>query len=146
MDHWPDPTVTVVQQLELRPVVRNRIRVGALTPAAPKSTTPWSRPATFPLGQSTVERCEACLRAMRVVVFSGKGSVMFSREELAMGIGGAEQCWECGRLYCDRCYPARERNTCVCGRGRDTIRDIGGTVYRGSLRLVKVEYMECHWS
>lgn len=92
--------------------------------------------------QPTAERCETCSRPMCVIEFSSKGAVMLSRGEFATGIGSAEQCWECGRLYCDRCYPAREPNTCSCGRGQDAVRHIDGTVYRGSLRLVKVEYME----
>jgi len=93
-------------------------------------------------GQPEVQRCQTCSRQMQLLEFSGKGGVMLAREEFTSGIGGAEQCWECGRVYCDQCYPARPRNTCVCGRGRDAVRHIGGTVYRGSLRLVKVRYLD----
>ena len=93
-------------------------------------------------GKPQVQQCETCSRRMQVLEFSGKGGVMLAREEFTAGIGGAEQCWECGRVYCDHCYPARPPNTCFCGQGGDAVRHIDGTVYRGSLRLVKVRYLE----
>src|ERR1039457_2392722 len=92
-------------------------------------------------GQSSVQKCETCSHQMQVLDFSGRGSVMLSRDEFTSGIGQAEQCWECGRLYCAECYPSRPPNSCVCGRGREAVRHIGGSVYRGSLRLVKVRYV-----
>lgn len=92
-------------------------------------------------GQPEVRQCETCSRRIQVLEFSGKGNVLLSRDEFTSGIGAAEQCWECGRVYCDQCYPARPANTCACGRGRDVVRHIGGTIYHGSLRLVKVRYL-----
>jgi hypothetical protein len=91
--------------------------------------------------EPAVQTCETCSHQMQVLGFSGGGSVMLSAEDLAAGIGQAEQCWECGKVYCSECYPSRPRNTCVCGRGRDAVRHVGGTVYRGSMRLVKVRYI-----
>jgi len=91
----------------------------------------------------SVKKCETCSRRMQTLESGAmRCGIMLTREELFSGIGGAEQCWECGRAYCDHCYPARPRNSCVCGQGRDAVRDIGGTVYRGSLRLVKVRYLD----
>jgi len=91
--------------------------------------------------EPAIQTCETCSHQMQVLDFSDRGSVMLSTEEFASGIGHAEQCWECGRLYCAECYPSRPLNTCVCGRGRDAVRIVEGTVYRGSLRLVKVRYI-----
>jgi tetratricopeptide (TPR) repeat protein len=91
--------------------------------------------------EPAVQTCETCSQQMEVFDFSGRGNVMLSAKDLASGIGQAEQCWECGRLYCAECYPSRTPNTCACGRGRDAVRHVGGTVYRGSLRLVKVRYI-----
>ena len=91
--------------------------------------------------EQKVYTCETCANKMQVLEFSGGGKVILSVESLTSGIGHAEQCWECGRLYCIECYPSRPPNTCVCGKGRNKIRHIGGAVYRGSLRLVKVRYV-----
>lgn len=89
-----------------------------------------------------VQKCETCFHQMQVLrLHRRQGGVTLSREEMATGVAQAEQCWECGRVYCAECYPSRPRNTCVCGRGRDAVRRLGGTVYRGSLRLVKVRYV-----
>jgi len=68
--------------------------------------------------------------------------VVTTRGEMAKGFGTAEQCWECHRVYCDQCYPSRNRNSCVCCRGRDAVRRIGGATFRGSMRLVKVRYRD----
>lgn len=89
------------------------------------------------------KRCETCSRRMQVIGFTGgAGGVVLSREELIGGdIGTAEQCLECERVYCDSCYPNRPRNTCVCGRGRQAVHQVGGYTYFGSLRLVKVRYV-----
>ena len=114
------------------------------TPTPARRQKPWGLLGRFfGLFQSepAVQTCETCSHQMQVLDFSHRGSVMLSAEDLASGIGQAEQCWECGRLYCAECYPSRVPNTCVCGRGRDAIRHVGGTVYRGSLRLVKVRYI-----
>ena len=91
--------------------------------------------------EPAVQKCETCSHQMQVLDFAGGGGVTLSAEDLATGIGHAEQCWECGRLYCSECYPSRPRNTCVCGRGRDAVRHVRGSVFRGSLRLVKVQYI-----
>jgi hypothetical protein len=88
----------------------------------------------------STQKCETCSHQMQVLDSSNRGAVMLSREDLTSGIGQAEQCWECGRLYCADCYPSRPPNTCVCGQGRSGVRHIDGTVYHGSLRLVKVRY------
>lgn len=91
--------------------------------------------------EAQVQKCETCDHEMEVLNFSGRGSVMLSTEDLTSGVGHAEQCWECNRLYCGECYPSRTPNTCACGRGRDVVRVVGGTTYRGSLRLVKVRFV-----
>lgn len=86
-------------------------------------------------------QCEVCHRPLAVIGNGGPMGVMMTREEATSGlVGAAEQCWECHRVYCENCYPNRPRNTCVCGRGRDAVRQVGGTTYRGSLHLVKVRY------
>lgn len=102
---------------------------------------PRSEPSSFPSVSTAVLTCETCDRQMEVVDATGRGGVTLTRQEMAAGIGGAEQCWECGRVYCDKCYPSRPMNTCVCGRGRDAVRHIDGVTYRGSLRLAKVRYL-----
>ena len=85
-------------------------------------------------------QCEVCGRRMQKVQ-AGRGYVVIFAEERVTGTGTAEECWECGRLYCDQCYPSRPPNTCVCGKGREAVRNIGGVVYKGSLRLIKVRYL-----
>ena len=92
--------------------------------------------------ESIIQKCETCSRQMQVLDSTEAGGVTLSTEELRSGIGVAEQCWECGRLYCDKCYPSRPPNTCVCGCGRDAVRKIKNTRNRGSLRLVKVRYIK----
>ena len=81
--------------------------------------------------------CEVCGRWM-LKLEAGAGYVLLSRQDLLMGIHPAEECWECGRLYCDNCYPSRSPNSCVCGKGRDKGRVVGNVHFRGSLHLVKV--------
>jgi hypothetical protein len=120
-------------------------------PAPAPQTSPAARPVSKGgffgrlLGlfrsEPEVQKCETCSHEMQVLDFAGRGAVTLSRDEMASGVAQAEQCWECGRVYCAECYPSRPPNTCVCGRGRDAVRHIGGTVYRGSLRLVKVRYV-----
>ncbi len=90
----------------------------------------------------SAQKCETCSHEMEVLEFSGRGAVMLSPEDVVSGVGQAEQCWECGRLYCAECYPSRPPNTCVCGQGRTAVRHVGGATYRGSLRLVKVRYVK----
>jgi hypothetical protein len=121
----------------------------APVPALQRPTLPREKKAKGILGcvlslfqtEPSVQTCETCSHRMQVLGFPGSGGVMLSVEELASGIGEAEQCCECGRLYCAECYPSRPPNTCVCGRGSDVVHRVGGTVYRGSLRLVKVRYI-----
>ncbi len=93
-----------------------------------------------PEKESPEKVCEMCGRTMQQVA-SGAGKVMLTMEEQKSGIGVAEVCWECGRLYCDNCYPSRPPNTCVCEQGRDKTRIVDGVTYRGSLHLVKVRYL-----
>lgn len=93
------------------------------------------------LFRTSSEQCEICRRRMERIE-SGRGYVMFSVDQAMAGVGAAEECRECGRLYCDRCYPSRPPNSCVCGKSRDQIHTEGGTVFKGSLRLVKVRYLE----
>ena len=96
------------------------------------------RKRTFKASHS---QCEICGRRMEKIE-SGHGYVMVSVNEQMAGIGSAEECRECGRLYCDQCYPSRPSNSCVCGQGRNRIHTEGGTIFRGSVRLVKVRYVE----
>jgi hypothetical protein len=90
------------------------------------------------LGGSSTE-CAVCGRKLEKLG-GGQGYVMLSVEQAKGGIGVAEECRECGRFYCDRCYPSRPANSCTCGKGRDQTHREGGTLFRGSLRLVKVQY------
>jgi len=90
----------------------------------------------------TIMTCETCSRQMQVLESTAKGGVTLSPEELQSGIHVAERCWECGRIYCNKCYPSRPPNSCVCGRGRTAVRRFKGGIQKGSLRLVKVRYIE----
>ena len=92
-------------------------------------------------GEPPLKQCETCCHRMQVLDSADRGGIMLSAEDMASGIGQAEQCRECGRVYCAECYPSRPPNTCVCGRGRDAVRLAGETTHRGSLRLVKVRYI-----
>jgi hypothetical protein len=83
--------------------------------------------------------CAICERHM-IKLQEAKGRVIITREEDHSNIGTAEECKECGRRYCDRCYPSRPKNDCLCGKGRDIVETHGGVTYRGSMRLVKVQY------
>jgi len=78
---------------------------------------------------------------MQILEATRNGMLHLTRQELAQGIGQAEACRERGRVYCAECYPARPPNTCVCGLGRDAVVVFKGTIYRGSLSLVKVRYL-----
>lgn len=138
LHRWSDPKAQAVSR-----VLHGKTPVAASQPSRgqkPKGLL--SRVIGFFQSEPEVLTCETCSHQMQVLGFSGGGNVMLSAEDLAAGIGQAEQCWECGRLYCSECYPSRPPNTCVCGRGRDAVHHIGCTVvYRGSLRLVKVRYI-----
>lgn len=93
------------------------------------------------LFKSDINNCEVCGRRMKKIE-SGHGYVMLSVDQATAGVGVAEECRECSRLYCDHCYPSRPPNTCVCEKGRDSIHTEGGTVFKGSLKLVKVRYLD----
>jgi len=54
-----------------------------------------------------------CGRHIQVLAYGRAGGVMISREEMASGVGAAELCRECGRVFCDICYPQRPRNRVV---------------------------------
>lgn len=83
--------------------------------------------------------CEPCGCEMQLIGLGQQGGVFMDRAEMLYGYGVAEQCRECGRLYCSSCYPQRGR-ACICGRGAAKVHRERGAVYRGSLRLVKVRY------
>lgn len=89
----------------------------------------------------SVLTCETCSHQMLILESPETGAVTLSVEDFKSGIGCAEQCWECGRVYCSECYPSRPPNTCVCGRGRDAVRRFKNRIQRGSLRLIKVRYI-----
>lgn len=140
LHRWSDPRAQAVSRM-----LHGKAPVAApQTPASARQRKPTGllgRLLGLFQSEPTAQTCETCSHEIQVLGFSGSGSVMLSAEDLASGIGQAEQCRECGRLYCAECYPSRPPNTCVCGRGRDSVRHIGGTVYRGSLQLVKVRYV-----
>ena len=69
------------------------------------------------------------------------GGISFSEEDRMRGVGPAEECQECGRVYCAGCYPSRPLHTCVCGRGSESREWYNGAFYRGPIRLIMVKYM-----
>lgn len=91
-------------------------------------------------GTKLILECEICNRPMQKLG-EGRGVVSIHRDEKVIGIGVAEQCWECYRVYCDRCYPSRPQNSCICDKGKNSIRDIEGVTFIGSLKLIKVQYL-----
>jgi hypothetical protein len=92
-----------------------------------------------PPGIGAFCQCAACGRELQITGMPQAGGVMMSRDEMWSGTGTAEQCRECGRIYCDPCY-LRRGHRCECGRGQDKVRYEFGARYRGSMRLVKVQY------
>lgn len=85
-------------------------------------------------------RCEVCgIRLQKID--NSRGYIMLAPDEAMSGVSPAEECQECGRVYCGNCYPFRP-NICVCGRGKGSIKSNDGVVYRGSLRLIKVRYFD----
>jgi hypothetical protein len=90
--------------------------------------------------RTKVKRCEDCGRLMTVVGSGKRGGMLLTQQEVRQRIGVAEKCVQCGRVYCDRCYPNRPSNSCTCGRGRDAIEQVDNVIYHGSMRLVKVRY------
>ena len=83
-----------------------------------------------------------CGRHIQLLAYGRAGGVMISREEMASDVGAAELCRECGRVFCDICYPQRLRNSCPCGLGRDKVYHERGAMHRGSMHLVKVQYLD----
>jgi hypothetical protein len=83
-------------------------------------------------------RCEGCGRSVEKLAV-GKGALALSGAEVAGGVGPAEECRECGRVYCAACYPGREPR-CVCGADPEAVRVIDGVRFTGSLRLIKARY------
>ena len=81
-----------------------------------------------------------CGRHIQVLAFGRSGGVMIGRDEMDSGIGAAELCRECGRVFCDICYPQRPRNNCPCGLGRNKVYHEQGATHHGSMHLVKVQY------
>jgi hypothetical protein len=94
--------------------------------------------AHFPVGG--LGWCASCGCDMQVIGLGQMGGVFMDRDEMIFGFGVAEQCRECGRLYCASCYPQRGHNRCQCGRGRNKVIREAGAVYHGSMRLIKVRY------
>jgi hypothetical protein len=83
-----------------------------------------------------------CGRHIRVMELGRAGGVMINKAQMDGGVGAAELCRECGRVFCDMCYPQRPRNMCPCGRGRDKVYHERGAIHRGSMHLVKVQYLD----
>lgn len=83
-----------------------------------------------------------CGRHIRVLELGRAGGVTINKPEMDSGVGAAELCRECGRVFCDMCYPNRPRNTCPCGRGRDKVYHERGAIHCGSMQLVKVQYLD----
>lgn len=86
------------------------------------------------------EQCDQCGRSMTIVAGGGPGTLSLAAQEAAAGVGAAERCTACGRVWCADCYPSRPRNSCPCGQGRDKRYQAGGVVYTGPIRLIKVFY------
>jgi hypothetical protein len=85
-------------------------------------------------------RCAKCSRPMIYVAGGGPGFLAIGHNERDAGIGGAERCMACGRMWCVTCYPDIPRNSCPCGRRRNSREFVGGALYVGPVRLVKVLY------
>jgi hypothetical protein len=83
-----------------------------------------------------------CGRHIQVLALGRSGGVMIGRDEMDSGIGAAELCRECGRVFCDTCYPQRPRNNCPCGLGRNKVYHERGATHHGSMHLVKVQYLD----
>jgi hypothetical protein len=100
-----------------------------------------SNPSTAPthgVRIGTRFQCADCGQGM-VKVGIAKGFAAFTRAEIMSGVGGAEECRECGRVYCQACMPRRPPQ-CLCGINQDAFRIDGGVTYRGSFVLTKVQY------
>ncbi|HET7464637.1 MAG TPA: hypothetical protein VFJ82_25570 [Longimicrobium sp.] len=82
--------------------------------------------------------CAACGCRM-VKLAAARGQLLLASHEVAAGVGPAEECVECGRAWCARCYPRKPRG-CPCGIGQEARRWDDGVVRHGSVRLVKVHY------
>jgi hypothetical protein len=86
--------------------------------------------------------CVKCGRRMIKLEMARRGMVITTREEMSRGIGSAEECQECGRVHCEGCSAAEAPNSCVCGRGRDSVKVVDGVVYYGPVRLIKVQNLK----
>lgn len=62
-------------------------------------------------------KCEICHTVMEKVQ-TGKGHIMLLPEEILSGYGPAEECQNCGAMYCDRCYPSRPNICSKCSMKR----------------------------
>ena len=113
-----------------------KIRTEALREQASKNTS-IAPVHGAPLG--TEFECDECKRHMKKIG-AGKGNVILSSAEIGLSVGTAEECRECGRTYCDNCFPNRQ-NICVCGQHQDAVREVDGVMYRGSFLLIKVNYI-----
>lgn len=83
-----------------------------------------------------------CGRHIRVIEFGRAGGVMINKAEIDSGMGAAELCRQCGRVFCNICYPQRPRNSCPCGLGRQKVYHERGATHYGSMQLVKVQYFD----
>lgn len=81
------------------------------------------------VGRKKTLRCELCGRRMQKLETGKgymKGYIIIEKQAMKKGEGPAEECQECGRVYCWDCYPAMPRK-CACGKR--------------TLKLIKVRYL-----
>lgn len=101
-------------------------------------------PSTAPTHGSPIGTRFQCAICGRKMLKTGvaEGVAFISRQEMLSGVHGVEECRECGRVWCENCFPARPRFFCECGVNQDVIRIENGVTYRGSVSLVKAQYMD----
>lgn len=101
-------------------------------------------PSTAPTHGSSIGTRFECAVCGQKMLKTGvaKGVAVISRQEMLSGVHGVEECRECGRVWCENCFPARPRFFCECGINQDVIRIENGVTYRGSISLVKAQYMD----
>lgn len=83
--------------------------------------------------------CAGCGSEMQILGLGQLGGVFMDRDEMLFGVGVAQYCCHCGRLYCMSCYPSRG-GSCDCDRGRRPTDFDSDIVLRRSLDLIKVQY------